>query len=155
MCVPGEQRDKIAEGSFTGVVRHGDRLYAVNCNTCTVHVYQHSNGWTESHSFSINATSHRLITLNISKDLLYACLYHDNRVDVFSLAGDLQFSSGSAGSGAAGLLKNPYMCCTDAAGAALIADYEQSPPPGAERAPAVEHRDAAAARADAMQRAVS
>ena len=124
--IEGELLHQITKGFFTGVARHADRYYAVNDDTCTVHVYQHSAQWTECHSFSLNATTGWAITVSISNDLLYACLCGDHRVDVLSLSGTLQFSTGSEGYIAAGRLKNPFMCATDSAGTALIADFSTS-----------------------------
>ena len=114
---------KILKGLFTGVVRHQNRYYAANANTRTIYVYEHAGEWKQCHSFSVNSTKEHFITLCFANNLLYICLCADHRIDIYSLSGYLQTSTGSKGSGGPGQLNCPFICATDAAGSTLIADY--------------------------------
>ena len=117
---------QIITGHFTGVVRHHNRYYAANIDTTTIHVYEHTGEWKQCHSFSVNAEKYNEITLCISNNLLYVCLSGDNRIDIFSLDGHLRSSTDSNGDGGPRQLSCPFICATDDAGAALIADYSNN-----------------------------
>ena len=83
---------------------------------------QHSDQWEQIHSFSIDTTTGRFITLGISNDLLYVCALYDDKIDAYTLKGAFRFTTGKQGKSASGDLYWPRICDTDASGAALIAD---------------------------------
>ena len=134
---------KVADGFFTCVIRHKDRYYCENINTTTICEYEiNANNLKLGHSFSLkNAKKDYVITLCISNDLLYVFFAGDNRLDLYSLSGELQSSIGSGelqsniGSGdlqsrvqmtALGQLNYPIICDVDAMGTILIADIGRS-----------------------------
>ena len=112
---------QIAKSLFTGVVRHQQRYYAVT-DQATVHVYEQTNEWKQHHSYSIKGSKNQIITLGITKKLLYVSFALEHRIDIFSLEGKLKSSTGKKGHGAAGELSAPRICTTDDADNVLIAD---------------------------------
>ena len=100
---------------------HADRLYAADCDTGSIRVYEQEGDWTQCHDIDLPCAAQH-ITLSISGGVIYACLSCDNKLMAYSLSGTLQGYWGSYGKGEVGELHAPYLCMTDADGAALIAD---------------------------------
>ena len=114
---------QIASGCFTGVVYHTDRYYAVNRYTKMVYVYEFTNQWKQCNSFAIESNIDSWITLGFSNGSLYVCPNGDNKVCIYSLTGQRQGSTGSEGSGEAGLVDLPCIATSDSDGVVLVADY--------------------------------
>ena len=124
MCLlSGEQLQKVADGQFSGVVFHHNNFYAVDTKTATVYVFEHTDEWKHCNSFSVHGKAGYIISLGIANNLLYVCLACENRIDIFSLDGQLKSSTGRKGNGAAGELHGPCIGAADAAGTALISDF--------------------------------
>ena len=73
---------------------------------------------------SVNAAEGNTISLCIANNLVYMGLSLAGRIDILSLEGELQSSTGCKGKGGPGQLSCPYICTTDDAGTAIIADSD-------------------------------
>ena len=101
-----------------------NRFYAANCDNNSINVFEHpADQWKHVYSFPIEMNSASDITLGISNGLLYVCSSHDHRISAYTLKGAVQFTTGKPGKRAAGRLRWPRICDTDASGAVHVADH--------------------------------
>ena len=125
MRVAGKKRRSIDEGWFTGVYEHDGAFYAAEHYTGSIRVYEKTGGWKECRCIDLGCGSQN-ITISIHDNMIYACLLSDTKLMAYSLSGEQKRSWGNAGIGKAGELDVPYLCMTDAGGAALIADSDNN-----------------------------
>ena len=122
----GITKNRINATGFSSVTVHQDQVYAATLNDPkTVIVYKHSGrDWNKVHSFTVAMEG--FITLSVKNNSMKCSSTREDKIEVYSLSGELLQTHGTWGSDDAGELSCSAICADDEEGSVLIADRDNN-----------------------------
>ena len=119
----GELQFKLADGLFTDVCTNGEKIFAVQYNTCEVQVYTlTSNRWSKETEFPVKDRNDTMKTLHVVSDSVYVSCADKNAIYKYSLQGEFLEEYGDGSGEALGAFNVPFVSGTDSEQALIVCD---------------------------------
>ena len=119
----GELQCKLSDGLFTDVCTNGEKILAVQYETCEVQVYTlTSNRWSKETEFLLKGRNNVLKTLHVVGDSVYVSYGDANTIYKYSLHGEFLEEYGGHEGKALGQFSVPFVSGTDSEQALIVCD---------------------------------